>query len=76
MQKMLYKSKPEVTLLDNGIYNGISYAIVSLGTHPSCYLGVYNVDWMEDFSKVPCHWGINYEDIGIPLSLHISSTKK
>lgn len=40
MKEMIYQKERILEVLDSGTYRGIPYWIISLGTHPSCYLDV------------------------------------
>lgn len=72
MKDMVYKPNREIDVLDDGVFDGFHYCIVSHGTHPCAYVELpaghkwYGAGYsgeMED--TVDCHGGITYTDYGL-----------
>lgn len=68
---MVYKNYMEneqkvIDMLDEGIYKGFHYVIVSYGTHPCAYIEIpeghklYNASNQNEFYDIACHGGITY----------------
>ena len=74
---MVYKNYMEngqevIEILDEGIYKGFHYAIVSYGTNPCAYVEIpgghklYDVRNKNELDNIDCHRGITYvSKIGI-----------
>jgi hypothetical protein len=64
MKEMIYTKERKFTLLDEGQLNGIKWKIVSLGTHPTAYVGIpkSHVYFGKDYDEVNinCHGGLTY----------------
>lgn len=71
MKEMVYKNYMEngqevIDMLDEGIYKGFHYAIVSYGTHPCAYVEIpkehelYNASNKNELYDIACHGGITY----------------
>ncbi|MDE5860857.1 MAG: hypothetical protein K2H28_01535 [Ruminococcus sp.] len=66
MKEMIYKNESVAKLLDNGIYKGYEYAIVSRGFHPCAYVKLpeghtyYGLDY--DDIPVECHCDLSYSE--------------
>lgn len=67
MKEMIYKGSVEngqkvIDMLDEGIYKGFHYVIVSYGTHPCAYIEIPkdNVSDEDELIDVSCHGGITY----------------
>lgn len=71
MKEMVYKNYIEngqevIDMLDEGIYKGFHYAIVSYGTHPCAYVEIpeghelYDVSDEDELAYIDCHYGITY----------------
>ena len=64
MKPMVYKKRGDIEILDNGIYNGYQYWIVSYGSHPCAYVELpkdhkyYGKDYVD--IPIDCHGGITY----------------
>ena len=64
MKEMIYGDAHKEELLTKGKYNGISYYVISYGTHPCAYLG-FSED-SEFFKKnymdvnIDCHGGLTF----------------
>lgn len=69
MKPMIYKSKPEFDVLDEGICDGYHYIIVSYGTHPCAYVEIpeshkyYGCEYIN-FPDINCHGGLTYSSKG------------
>ena len=67
MKPMVYKKRGDIEILDNGIYNGYQYWIVSYGSHPCAYVELpkdhkyYGKDYVD--IPIDCHGGITYSGI-------------
>lgn len=63
-----YKSEREQEILKQGYENGIKFVIMSLGTHPCCYIGVNKNHELAGFhyDDIPLqvHGGLTYSDEG------------
>ena len=65
MKEMVYSNKRKVTVLDNNVYNGYHYVILSLGSHPCAYVEIpegsslYKKDEF-DIDNIECHGGLTY----------------
>lgn len=68
---MIYKGSVEneqkvIDMLDEGIYKGFHYAIVSYGTHPCAYVELptehllYPLYDEDELAYIDCHGGITY----------------
>lgn len=71
MKEMVYKGFVEngqkvIDMLDEGIYKGFHYAIVSYGIHPCAYVEIpeghelYGVNNEDELIDIDCHGGITY----------------
>lgn len=67
MKEMVYKNYMEngqevIEILDEGVYKGFHYVIVSYGTHPCAYIEISkdNVSDEDELIDVSCHGGITY----------------
>jgi len=71
MKEMIYKGSVEneqkvIDMLDEGIYKGFHYAIVSYGTHPCAYVELptehllYPLYDEDELAYIDCHGGITY----------------
>lgn len=66
MKEMIYKPKVEIEILDNGLYKGYKYVIVSFGTHLCTYVKLsqehkyYGVKY--DDIPITCHGGLTYSE--------------
>lgn len=71
MKEMVYKGFVEneqrvIDMLDEGIYKGFHYAIVSYGINPCAYVEIpeghelYGVNNEDEFIDIDCHGGITY----------------
>ena len=71
MKEMVYRSFIEnghrfIDMLDEGVYKGFHYTIVSYGTHPCAYVEIpekhdlYNVSDEDKLIDIDCHGGITY----------------
>lgn len=64
MKEMIYKNYKEVDILDEGVYKGFHYIIVSYGTHPCAYIELTkeNKYYGKDYNDIPvkCHGGLTY----------------
>lgn len=71
MKEMVYKNYMEngqevIEILDEGIYKGFHYAIVSYGTNPCAYVEIpgghklYDVRNKNELDNIDCHGGITY----------------
>lgn len=55
-----------IDMLDEGVYKGFHYAIVSFGTHPCAYVQIpeghklYNVSDEDKLIDIDCHGGITH----------------
>lgn len=69
MKEMVYKNYMEngqeaIEILDEGIYKGFHYAIVSYGTNPCAYVEIpgghklYDVRNKNELDNIDCHGGI------------------
>lgn len=79
MKEMIYKGSVEneqkvIDMLDEGIYKGFHYVIVSYGTHPCAYIEIpeghklYNASNQNEFYDIACHGGINFNTYtGLPF---------
>lgn len=77
MKEMVYKYFAEngqevIDMLDEGVYKGFHYVIVSYGTHPCAYVEIpgghklYDVSNKDELVDINCHGGITYvSKIGI-----------
>ena len=65
MKPMVYKKRGDIEILDNGIYNGYQYWIVSYGSHPCAYIDVSNTSLAGEFYDdidIDCHGGLTYSE--------------
>lgn len=71
MKEMVYRSAIEnghqfIDMLDEGVYKGFHYAIVSYGNHPCAYVEIpeghelYGVNNEYELIYIDCHGGITY----------------
>ena len=71
MKEMVYKNYMEngqevIDMLDEGIYKGFHYAIVSYGIYPCAYIEIpeghklYDVSDKNELANIDCHGGITY----------------
>lgn len=71
MKEMIYKHFDEngqevIDMLDEGVYKGFHYVIVSYGTHPCAYVEIpgghklYDVSNKDELVDIDCHGGITY----------------
>lgn len=67
MKEMIYKGSVEneqkvIDMLDEGIYKGFHYVIVSYGIHPCAYIEIPkdNVSDEDKLIDIDCHGGITY----------------
>lgn len=64
MKPMVYKKRGDIEILDNGVYNGYQYWIVSYGSHPCAYVELPKDHkyYGKDYADIPidCHGGITY----------------
>lgn len=71
MKEMVYKNymgngQKVTEILDEGVYKGFHYAIVSYGTHPCAYIEIpkghklYNISDKNGLVNIDCHGGITY----------------
>lgn len=79
MKEMIYKGSVEneqkvIDMLDEGIYKGFHYVIVSYGIHPCAYVEIpeghklYNASNQNEFYDIACHGGINFNTYtGLPF---------
>lgn len=69
MKEMIYTHDSRREWLDHGEYEGYEYVIMSLGTHPTAYVGIpdaeavamFQQDEIEDSNLIDVHGGITYE---------------
>ena len=63
MKEMIYKPQREVELLAEGEHNGYEYYVLSLGTHPCCYIKLHDFDDAEKAEyNFNVHGGITYNE--------------
>ena len=60
MKEMVYKPKREVELLAEGEHKGYEYYVLSLGTHPCCYIKLHDNDDAEKADCLNVHGGVTY----------------
>ena len=65
MKEMVYKNHIEngqeiIDMLDEGVYKGFHYAIVSYGIHPCAYVEIPEEHKLYDTNDIKCHGGITY----------------
>ena len=71
MKEMIYKGSVEngqkvIDMLDEGIYKGFHYAILSYGSHPCAYVELptehplYPLYDEDELAYIDCHGGITY----------------
>lgn len=66
MKEMVYMERRQqnYTMLDEDIYKGFHYAIVSLGSHPCAYVELpeHHKYYGKDYDEIPieCHGGLTY----------------
>lgn len=66
---MVYKEHliENIEILDEGVYDGFHYVILSLGSHPCAYIELPNTHkyYGKDYDNVPiyCHGGLTYSDV-------------
>lgn len=61
MKEIIYGGEPKI--VDRGVYNGLKYIIINLGSHPAAY--VENIigirDYLDDrLSNIDVHGGLIY----------------
>lgn len=68
MKEMVYNSDPKREWLDHGEYKGYEYVIMSLGTHPTAYVGIPKAEAdaflqedLEETDLIDVHGGITYQ---------------
>lgn len=70
MKEMIYSNDAKREWLDHGEYNGYEYVIMSLGTHPTAYVGIpgaeanviFQEEDLEESDHINVHGGITYEN--------------
>lgn len=79
MKEMVYRSAIEnghqfIDVLDEGIYKGFHYVIISFGTHPCAYVEIpkehelYDASNKDELYDIACHGGINFNTYtGLPF---------
>lgn len=66
MKKMTYVNKSRRKWLDHREYRGYEYVIMSLGTHPTAYVGIPVDEYEESMEdEINVHGGISYSAPGI-----------
>lgn len=71
MKEMVYRNRIEngqafIDMLDEGVYKGVHYAIVSYGSHPCAYVQIpeghklYGISNEDEFANIDCHGDITY----------------
>lgn len=64
MEEMVYKNKDDRQWLEHNTYKNYEYVVMSLGTHPTAYIGIpkghrlYGLD-IQDID-IDCHGGCTY----------------
>lgn len=58
MKEMIYQADRKVELLDTGEYNGFTYYILNLGTHPTAYIQI---------PKEHKYFGKDYDEIDLDV---------
>lgn len=72
MKEMNYSNGRIIELLDNDIYKGYHYYILSLGSHPTAYIEIpkndklYKVFYMD--VDINCHGGLTYSEDHLRIS--------
>lgn len=68
MKEMVYTNKEKREWLDHGVFKGFEYVIMSLGTHPTAYVGIPKTEAYTIFHEnrlsdlIDVHGGITYEN--------------
>lgn len=72
MKEMVYTTTPKREWLMHSFYRGVEFVIMSLGTHPTAYVGItkdnplYGKDYSDDdFPLLSCNGGITYTEPSI-----------
>lgn len=64
MKPMIYNKLGDMEILDNGIYNGYQYWIVSYGSHPCAYVQLpkNHLYYGKGYDNIPinCHGGLTF----------------
>lgn len=61
MEQMIYKKEPDCKWLAHGSYRGVEFVVMSLGTHPTAYIGPESSFRGFDPDDLCCHGGCTYE---------------
>lgn len=59
MTEMVYKAERDRVLLAHDTYKDHEYFVISLGTHPCCYVKL-NDESTSMAENIPCHGGVTY----------------
>lgn len=70
MKEMIYTNDKKREWLDHDEYKGYEYVIMSLGTHPTAYVGIpgaeanaiFQEEDLEESDHINVHGGITYEN--------------
>ena len=70
MKEMVYINGEKREWLDHDEYKGYEYVIMSLGTHPTAYVGIpgaeanaiFQKEDLEESNRINVHGGITYEN--------------
>lgn len=70
MKEMVYSNDKKREWLDHDEYKGYEYIIMSLGTHPTAYVGIpeaeakviFKEEDLEESDRINVHGGITYEN--------------
>jgi len=70
MKEMVYINEEKREWLDHSEYKGYEYVIMSLGTHPTAYVGIpsaeandlFREEDLEESDSINVHGGITYEN--------------
>ena len=60
MKEMIYTGVRQSEVLEKGNYKGYDYYVISIGTHPCCYVDIK--DTYVDNDGLDVHGGVTYEE--------------